>query len=450
MEAAYGIGVRNRYALFLEDDSSDPFTLMNNAVVSSTSSNENHHHSQQQNQNQSESFSSKKGGSHSQNKSNHHQQQQQQSSNKTGGFVQSSSSKQSTPNNATNQNKSSALSESKPNVMANQKSEGGRSNRGPRSGQQSRGSNAASGGNSGNRENQENRAQRSPRNPESKEDGDFKNSKELRGEKVENRRNGFTRGGRSGDRGGRFHNKREYNRHSGSDRSGVKSTEKREGGGPHNWGKIDDFNDQAETGLTNGTGKANEHDKTLDESYNENEEQGSGGDNEHVENEPKSDEPQLKTLDEYKREMEEKRVHTQFNIRKAGEGEDKTKWKKTYVLKKKPIVEEEEVEYEEIEEEDTTKRRNRQVLDIEVGFRPAEGGREVFRRGRGGPGRAGGRRNDSNRASTGNNPSNGSHRGGGGSQGGRGSGRSGRDRNRFQPAPKFDDPNDFPSLSSQK
>lgn len=68
-----------------------------------------------------------------------------------------------------------------------------------------------------------------------------------------------------------------------------------------------------------------------------------------MENEPKSDEPQLKTLDEYKREMEEKRVHTQFNIRKAGEGEDKTKWKKTYVLKKKPIVEEEEVEYEEIE-----------------------------------------------------------------------------------------------------
>lgn len=76
---------------------------------------------------------------------------------------------------------------------------------------------------------------------------------------------------------------------------------------------------------------------------------GEGGEQSAGEAEPKNDEPQFKTLDEYKREMEEKRMHTQFNIRKPGEGEDKSKWKKTYVLKKKPVAEEEEVEYEEIE-----------------------------------------------------------------------------------------------------
>ncbi|OTF74771.1 HABP4-like protein [Euroglyphus maynei] len=76
---------------------------------------------------------------------------------------------------------------------------------------------------------------------------------------------------------------------------------------------------------------------------------GKGGEQSAEETEPKNDEPQLKTLDEYKRELEEKRMHTQFNIRKPGEGEDKSKWKKTYVLKKKPVAEEEEVEYEEIE-----------------------------------------------------------------------------------------------------
>ncbi|WAR23226.1 PAIRB-like protein [Mya arenaria] len=62
-------------------------------------------------------------------------------------------------------------------------------------------------------------------------------------------RDGFGRGMRGGrgrgTRGGRgrggFGGKREFERHSGSDRtSGVKPTEKREGSGSHNWGTVKD------------------------------------------------------------------------------------------------------------------------------------------------------------------------------------------------------------------
>lgn len=167
---------------------------------------------------------------------------------------------------------------------------------------------------------------------------------------MDNRKNGFSRGPRGNDRG-RFP-KREFNRHSGSDRSSVKSTDKREGGGSHNWGKLDDFIEQPleSEELVNGekNDAANESEKPLDEGQEE-EGLGETADGEPTDAEPKNDEPKFKTLDEYKRELEEKRVHTQFNIRKPGEGEDKSKWKKTYVLKKKPVAEEEEIEYEEIE-----------------------------------------------------------------------------------------------------
>lgn len=52
------------------------------------------------------------------------------------------------------------------------------------------------------------------------------------------RRGGFNRGGRGGSRGGFGGRpaKREFERHSGSDKTGVKAVEKREGSGPHNWG----------------------------------------------------------------------------------------------------------------------------------------------------------------------------------------------------------------------
>ena len=58
---------------------------------------------------------------------------------------------------------------------------------------------------------------------------------------------GAFRGGDRGSRGGRGRGamggrggKRDFDRQSGSDKSGVKPIEKREGSGPHNWGSVQD------------------------------------------------------------------------------------------------------------------------------------------------------------------------------------------------------------------
>lgn len=51
------------------------------------------------------------------------------------------------------------------------------------------------------------------------------------------------------------------------------------------------------------------------------------------------EEPKELTLDEWKAQRAG-RVKPQYNIRKAGEGEDPTQWKKMYELKKKENDEE--------------------------------------------------------------------------------------------------------------
>ncbi len=53
------------------------------------------------------------------------------------------------------------------------------------------------------------------------------------------------------------------------------------------------------------------------------------------------------TLDEYKALKNQVNKKNDFNIRKPGEGEDLSKWGKTYLLPKKPAEEEEEEEEEE-------------------------------------------------------------------------------------------------------
>lgn len=133
----------------------------------------------------------------------------------------------------------------------------------------------------------------------------------------------------------------------------MKATEKRDGAGAHNWGKpLDDFTAEGDD-LVNGAGEPGaEASGNAEGAHAEGNAEGTGeeGKGEGADGEAKADEePIVKTLDEYKREREEKRLHTQFNTRKANEGEDKSKWKKTYVLKKKEKTDEEEVEYEEIE-----------------------------------------------------------------------------------------------------
>lgn len=158
------------------------------------------------------------------------------------------------------------------------------------------------------------------------------------------------------------------------------------------------------------------------------------------------------TLDEYKREQEQKRSRASFNIRKPGEGgEEKAEWKRMFVLKKKVSDEDgedaEDDDEDDSEEEDEYMRRGRQrqLVDIEINFadqRRGRGGRGGRGLGRGGPGRGsfGGPRGpprDGDRA--GDRPP----RGGG--YGARGD-RTGGGEPPKQSAPKVDDWNDFPSL----
>lgn len=64
--------------------------------------------------------------------------------------------------------------------------------------------------------------------------------------------------------------------------------------------------------------------------------------NENVETEtaPAEEEPKELTLDEWKAQRAG-RIKPQYNIRKAGEGEDQSQWKKMYELNKKKAGEEE-------------------------------------------------------------------------------------------------------------
>lgn len=92
---------------------------------------------------------------------------------------------------------------------------------------------------------------------------------------------------------------------------------------------------------------------------------------ESAEEKPAEEEARELTLDEWKA-LQGQRAKPQYNLRKAGEGEDLTRWKKMYALeKKKEEIEEEE---EEEEEYDATVEypqrvgRQKHVLGIEIQF----------------------------------------------------------------------------------
>ncbi|KAK7144845.1 hypothetical protein R3I94_011055 [Phoxinus phoxinus] len=138
------------------------------------------------------------------------------------------------------------------------------------------------------------------------------------------------RGGVRGGRGGRgrgvgrtdgfdSRGKREFDRHSGSDRS-LKGEEKRGGGGSHNWGTVkDELSELDQSNVTEDTPEGEEH-PPADSENKENEAE-----------EVKEEGPKEMTLDEYKAQQDKERAKVEFNIRKANEGTD---WKKGYVLHK--------------------------------------------------------------------------------------------------------------------
>jgi len=140
-------------------------------------------------------------------------------------------------------------------------------------------------------------------------------------------RNNFTRG------------RRDFDRLSGSEKSGVKSVDKRDGAGAHNWGSYkDEISMDADVQGNNG----------VDEAGNR-EENNPGMDCDQKqdvvgESEATVEEPKQFTLEQWKA-MQQPKLAPNFNIRKANEGEDPSKWK-NLVLKKKEDIVEEEITYE--------------------------------------------------------------------------------------------------------
>lgn len=106
-----------------------------------------------------------------------------------------------------------------------------------------------------------------------------------------------------------------------------------------------------------------------------------------VEEKPAEEESRELTLDEWKA-LRNTRAKPQYNLRKAGEGEDLTRWKKMYALEKKKEGvdddEDDEEEYDAAAEYPQRVGRQKRVLGIEIQFSDS-------RRGAGGRGRGRGR-----------------------------------------------------------
>lgn len=245
--------------------------------------------------------------------------------------------------------------------------------------------------------------------------------------------------------------KRERDRQSGSDKTGVKSVDKRDGAGAHNWGShkqdIDDINKPP----------------TDDEIKEGGEETGE----ESAPPAPVEEEPKEMTLDEWKAQRQAQLLQPQYNLRKAGEGEDNVQWDKMKRLDKKSgdseVNRKDDIAAAAAKKEADAKKK--QVLDIEFHFNDGRRGGLGRRTGPGG--RGGGEGGQQNRRPRPNRESRDGHRdgprdgdkshegnGGGENRGERRPPRRPRFENRrgdfhhhdVPHAPKVDDERDFPSL----
>ncbi|CAH1400909.1 unnamed protein product [Nezara viridula] len=242
-------------------------------------------------------------------------------------------------------------------------------------------------------------------------------------DRVKGERRGFSRvfvrGGGRGGRGG-FDNgrKREFDRRSGSDKTGVKPVDKRRASGSFNWGNPGD--EVFDVKVPQEEPKSPEGSQTVEQSDKvETNEAGKEEEAQVV-----STETQALTLDEWKA-LKSSRPKPSYNIRKPGEGEDLTRWKDMIVLSKKATDEEEDEELEYGEYPQRVGRQKR--LEIDVRF--------YDRRGRGGRGRGAARGPP-------NGPLNAPH--------GSDQHRSDQHRSTPAPAPRVDDEADFPSLLKAK
>lgn len=212
---------------------------------------------------------------------------------------------------------------------------------------------------------------------------------------------GFRRfGGAGGEGGNNFKRRsndpdhpREFDRHSGNDKTGIKPIDKKDGAGKGNWGTPEDEIVAEET-LNDTQGEQNEGNSNWAARVDESEEA-----KKEDENEENKDTPNLMTLDEYKALQMKINNKNEFNIRKPGEGEDLSKWGKTYVLPKKADEEDEEEEDEEEEDEEENEdeedeKKKSLINQIQIKFyEPAQSGRGG-RDDRGGDRRGGARGGD--------------------------------------------------------
>ncbi|KAM9437469.1 intracellular hyaluronan-binding protein 4-like isoform 2-T2 [Salvelinus alpinus] len=171
--------------------------------------------------------------------------------------------------------------------------------------------------------------------------------------------------------------KREFERHSGSDRTGVRSEEKRGGSGPRNWGSMRDHISAAADGAaaTEG-GDGYEVAETGANLAPENEGEGEAVVEVAVE----------MSLDEWKALQEQNRPKKEFNLRKA---DTIVPSNSVVIHKSKKQVEE---EFEEVEEDDAASLRrpaNDITAKLKIDFgslgRPSRGTRGRGGRERGGP-----------------------------------------------------------------
>ncbi|KAH8280206.1 hypothetical protein KR044_001400, partial [Drosophila immigrans] len=150
---------------------------------------------------------------------------------------------------------------------------------------------------------------------------------------------------RKKEKGGGGSGRRQFDRQSGSNKTGVKAVDKRAGGGARNWGSVkQDIEDL----------KAGAMDK--EESGNE----AAGG-------EPAVDEAKQMGLDEWMA-LKKQRPKPNYNLRKAGEGEHNAKWEKMIALAKKTQLNAgKELEYDPFMYPQRAGRLQR-VTDIELKF----------------------------------------------------------------------------------
>ncbi|KYN20451.1 Plasminogen activator inhibitor 1 RNA-binding protein [Trachymyrmex cornetzi] len=215
--------------------------------------------------------------------------------------------------------------------------------------------------------------------------------------------------------------------------SGIKPVDKKDGAGSHNWGT---HNDEIEESLNQDSQDWANDKPDSDPQAPTEVKNGETTTDATVEEKPVEEETRELTLDEWKA-LRNNRAKPQYNLRKAGEGEDLSRWKKMYALERKKEgneeEEDEEEEYDAAAEYPQRVGRQKRVLGIEIQFSDS-------RRGSGGRGRGGrGRGDRMNGRGFGNR---GAPRDGDGTRS-QNEQRSPRSR---QNAPKVDDENDFPSL----